>query len=78
MYYFVRRTIGGLRLGTYFPLLLLCSAVLGGVMYTVRTSGLYVSIPLGMAVFAALAFATRLVRREDMSEFMNFFRGPKS
>jgi len=75
MYFFLRRAVGSFRLGSYFPLLLGCSAILGGVVYLVRSEGLYVSVPLGMVVFAGLAFATRLVRREDVSEFLTFFRG---
>ncbi len=78
MYYFLRRTVGGLRLGTYFPLLLLCSAVLGAVVYGVRSAGLYLSVPLGVLVFAGMAIGSRLLRREDVSEFVTFFRGPKT
>jgi len=75
MYCFLRRTIGGLRLGAYFPLLLLCSAVLAGAVYAVRDSGLYLSVPAGMLVFGVVAFGVRLLRREDVSEFVHFFRG---
>ena len=73
MYFFLRRTLGGLRLKNYFPLLLLCSAAVGLVVYPLRDAPLYVSVPLGAAVFAAAAFLTRLVSREEIRQFVRFF-----
>jgi len=78
MYYYLRKTAGGLRLKSYLPQLIVSSAVMGIAVYLVRDLSLLVSIPVGVLCFVVLSFAVGLVKREDVMEFPDFFRGGSS
>ena len=78
LYYFLRRTLGGLRLRSYLFLLLICSLVFAGILYPIRTLELYFSVPLGMILFAGIAWLSRLITRKDIEEFLNFIRAKKA
>ena len=74
LYYFLRRTLGGLRLHSYIFLLLVCSLVFAGILYPFRTFGLYFSVPLGVILFIGIAGLFRLIHRRDIEEFLDFIR----
>lgn len=74
MYFYLRGAVGSLRIRAYFLKLCLCTVVMAGALCPILSVPLYVSIPLGAAVFIGIALLTGLVRREEIQEFLGFLR----
>ncbi len=70
-FYFVRKKIASFAVAKFFTKPVLAAAIMAALLYKIRLHSIFITLPLGFVIYAALILASGFFKREDIAAIKN-------